>query len=292
MAWMKLHDTVFGHRKTRKMSLQLGMPCVPLTGHLAAIWCWALDKTEDGSLPDFTAHHLEAAAEWEGAPGALVQAMIDSHYIDLKDGVMVLHDWLDYAGNLIQLRVDNAERQRRFRRRQKEMRAQQEAGDAPSDDKTVTESNGRNALRNAKVTRNAPREIEREIDIYNPPTPHGGEELSLSLDVPKNGKSKNRPFEAEYQAVMQDFPRQVPSELAAGLPSYAKRRKAGEITREDGARAVRNYARYTAQEGTDRQYMIRAYNFWGKEAKFKLYLAEEPAATAADEEEFFVPEVD
>jgi len=148
MPWIELHDTVFGHRKTRKMARLLDMACVPLSGHLSAIWCWALDKTTDGRIAEHSIADMEEAAEWDGEPGAFIAAMVASGYMDEENGFLILHDWTDYAGRYIEKKTGNAERQRRWRERAKEARS------------IVTESNAEsrdsNALVTQKTLRNAP----------------------------------------------------------------------------------------------------------------------------------------
>jgi len=132
--YIQLYQSVFGHRKTRRMARRLKMPCVHVAGHLAAIWCWAMDKTADGFLPEITEGALEEAAEWEGKPGALVSAMKDAGYLDVDkaSGVIVIHDWQEYAGKLIQRRAKDKARKQAERAEKADEKA-----DAPNESNVI-----------------------------------------------------------------------------------------------------------------------------------------------------------
>lgn len=116
-AWVKSHQSIWSHAKTRKAARALGIPDVHLVGHLHALWHWALDHAEDGNLSRYDHDDIAIAARWEGDAAPFVQALIgcgpggaagflehDGPYGDPADGKtgnLVLHDWWDYAGKLV-----------------------------------------------------------------------------------------------------------------------------------------------------------------------------------------------
>ena len=51
--WIKLHAAVFVHPKTRRMAKRLSISPAAVVGHLASLWCWALEYAPDGDLTRF-----------------------------------------------------------------------------------------------------------------------------------------------------------------------------------------------------------------------------------------------
>lgn len=131
MAWIESHQTIWEHAKTRKAARRLAIPTVQLVGHLHALWHWALDHAESGDVSKYEAEDLAIAARWEGDPEAFVAALVDcgpghsAGYLerggvygppdDECSGELVLHDWWQYAGKLIERRERDRVRKARLR---------------------------------------------------------------------------------------------------------------------------------------------------------------------------------
>lgn len=84
-------------------------------GHLHCFWWWALEYAQEGDLIKYDAHDVADAAMWEGEADVFLAAMVDAGFITLDDGVYYIHDWMDYAGRLIERRQKDAERKRKYR---------------------------------------------------------------------------------------------------------------------------------------------------------------------------------
>jgi hypothetical protein len=117
--WIESHQELRDHPKLRKCALLLGIPRVQLIGHLQCLWWWALDYAPDGVLDGFGDDDLAIAADWEGDPTQFVQALLDCRlgngagFLErTADGHILLHDWWDYAGRLIDKRARDAHRKR------------------------------------------------------------------------------------------------------------------------------------------------------------------------------------
>jgi hypothetical protein len=82
-------------------------------GHLHFLWWWALSYAQDGNLADFEDDDVAFAAGWEAEPNQFVAALQKAGFLDGRQ----IHDWLDYAGRLIEKRRENAERMRKARAR-------------------------------------------------------------------------------------------------------------------------------------------------------------------------------
>ena len=123
MAWIESHQTLMNHPKTRKAARLLDVQRVQVIGHLQALWWWALDYAQDGDVTDFDPADIADAVEWLGEPDVLIQALLDcgtggKHgFLERTgEGRLVIHDWDDYTGKLIDKRKRDAERKRSERR--------------------------------------------------------------------------------------------------------------------------------------------------------------------------------
>jgi len=110
MAWIELHQTLPTNKKTIRFKNLLRISVPQAVGHLCILWLWALDNASDGDLSGFTAAEIAEFASWSGeSANEFVQALIKAGFIDSD---MILHDWYDYAGKLVDKRRQNAERMR------------------------------------------------------------------------------------------------------------------------------------------------------------------------------------
>lgn len=121
MAWLESHQSLLQHPKTKRLSRLLGVSQVTAIGHLHVLWWWSLDYAQDGSLAKYHPDEIADAAMWEGDPELFVSALLDSGFVD-EEG-LELHDWLDYAGKLVDQKQKNAERMREARAKRKKERA-------------------------------------------------------------------------------------------------------------------------------------------------------------------------
>ena len=119
--WLKIHDTLLGHRKIRRTCRMLGISEVALRGYLVTLWLNVLRHSPDGDLEDWTEEDIEHYAGWEGKPGLLVPALIETAWIDIVDDRAVIHDWDEHSERLhvAKVRKQARERQRKHREKKK-----------------------------------------------------------------------------------------------------------------------------------------------------------------------------
>lgn len=122
MAWIASDQKNRDHPKLIRAARALGISKVTMIGHMHLLWYWALDYAQDGELSAFDAVDIAEAAEWAGDPDLFIAALVESARIGDKpglleyvNGILMIHDWHDYAGKLIERRREDAERKRASR---------------------------------------------------------------------------------------------------------------------------------------------------------------------------------
>lgn len=100
VAWIQFEPGVFDHRKTLRLSVQLGLRETHLAGHLARLWTWALSSAPSGDLGDLEPAVIARAADWTGDlldvadAETFVGALLTVGFLDrLDDGGLRLHGW-------------------------------------------------------------------------------------------------------------------------------------------------------------------------------------------------------
>ena len=112
MAWIELHQSTIRHPKIIRAAATLGVSRLLIVGHLAALWCWALDaKPDGGPLTDLD---IRTGAEW-GERKDFTAALVDAGLLDAETDGLWIHDWDEYAGRLIRQRAMARDRARRSR---------------------------------------------------------------------------------------------------------------------------------------------------------------------------------
>jgi DnaD/phage-associated family protein len=124
MAWIESHQELAEHPKTKKLMRLLGAGRPQAIGYLHLLWWWALDYAQDGSLARYEPADIAEAAGWQGEASKFVSALLDCGSGGSKGflerdpaGTLLIHDWDDYAGKLLDQRRANAERARKSRER-------------------------------------------------------------------------------------------------------------------------------------------------------------------------------
>jgi hypothetical protein len=119
MAWIMLEQTLWTHRKTFDLADRLDLDETYAAAHVARLWCWALDNAlidwdgRRGLLTGMAARAIAGGAGWKGDARGFVAAMIAAGFIDQDGDDLVLHDWWDYAGRLLEERRKDRERKKK-----------------------------------------------------------------------------------------------------------------------------------------------------------------------------------
>lgn len=122
MAWYEAHQTLAKHPKTLKLARLLKVDRRYAVGLLHDLFSWALDSAQsDGTLPGLTDQDIAAALDFSGKKGeSVIEALRESGYLEMDNGVFRVHDWYDYAGKFMDRRQADKEKMRRYRERKNE----------------------------------------------------------------------------------------------------------------------------------------------------------------------------
>ncbi len=115
MAWIESHQQLGRHPKLKRLARNLNISLPAAVGHLHYLWWWALDYAVDGNLSAYDVYDIADAALWDGEPEDFVQALLEcgpgsqAGFLEETSGGLVLHDWYDYVGALLESRADSSE---------------------------------------------------------------------------------------------------------------------------------------------------------------------------------------
>ena len=116
MAWIKSEQALGSHPKLRLLAKELDITIPETIGHLHLMWWWAVDYAEDGDVTRYR-DFIPFAAQFEGDPDKFIKALVNHGWLDEVDNKLIIHDWLEYTGALIEIRQKDAERKRKSRQR-------------------------------------------------------------------------------------------------------------------------------------------------------------------------------
>jgi hypothetical protein len=123
MAWIESHQELRDHPKTKKAARLLGIHVAQVLGHLHCLWWWCLDHAQDGDLTGYDTEEIADAAAWDGE-GDLIAAFLTCGksgkpgFLErTDDGELLVHDWYEYAGKLMDKRKENVKRTQEWRAR-------------------------------------------------------------------------------------------------------------------------------------------------------------------------------
>ena len=176
MAWTKIDQSIRDHRKILDLSDALKIN-IPMTiGMLVSLWLWAMDNTVSGCMDGISARSIARAANWEGDPAQLLDALIDTHLVDIDDaGRKFLHDWPEYEGKYIAERTREKERSQN-RRNSQCARDQRPTAGRPLVDQETATGRGDKTRPNQNIvdenradgtTTATPVPYEQIVDLYN-----------------------------------------------------------------------------------------------------------------------------
>lgn len=240
--WIEVHQSLPGHRKTKKLKRMLKVKEPAAVGHLVMLWLWCIDSAADGDLSQLEDEDIAEAAGWPGDPERFRTALTDAGFLD-EDGK--LHDWKDYASfndaldRAEEKRANERERKRRWREKNR-----QESGTVPRDNPPVVPPVSRDCPTGQGRDRNGT--VPRDGDV--PGTSRHVPNLTRpNLTIP-NLSTETTDYTLKDSGTGDDLPGQSSSEKEAerALSFYRK-----QVERDPIPGRMAAIEAYTEQMGAD-----------------------------------------
>lgn len=94
------------HPKLTQLASALSVSKAQAIGHIELLWHFAARHTPQGDLGKYQDQWIEAALDWAGAPGRLLEAMVETGWIK-RDPVYryVIADWRQHADAAVRRRL-------------------------------------------------------------------------------------------------------------------------------------------------------------------------------------------
>lgn len=133
MAWLQIDQTIRDHHKILDAADALETSDAHVTGCLVLLWLWAIDNAPDGSLAGISEATIARAAKWNGDKAAFIEVLTDVGLLERTPDGLMIHDWQERAGNLIERRRSDADRKRRERAEKKARESLKASDGRPTD---------------------------------------------------------------------------------------------------------------------------------------------------------------
>ena len=129
MVWISMYRDILTHPKLRRLMKSSGMSRNEAVGTLFSVWAWGVDNARRDGLMIETDRQDIADVISSGSglhkgvnPGKVVDSMVESGWIDERDGSLYLHDWEEWQDmyyRFIEKREKDTARKRRAREAEK-----------------------------------------------------------------------------------------------------------------------------------------------------------------------------
>jgi hypothetical protein len=104
MAWVESHQEIGQHPKTYALSTALNADIPTAVGVLHLLWHFTMKFAwQDGDLERFSAGQIANGVFWKGNADDFLAALQETGWLNGKK----VHDWMDYAGKIVQDRLYN-----------------------------------------------------------------------------------------------------------------------------------------------------------------------------------------
>lgn len=241
MAWISVHEQVIGG-KLRSLAKEIGCSQNEALGLLVRLWLWGINNADKegriiGAEKADVAEILTVGLDARHSPEDVVDALVNTNWIDIEEDVLYLHDWEDWEEQwykAIAVREKDAERKRKARAKKREEQKE-------------------------------PKEVkEQENEL---PTP----KLNIPIDLPKEPVKKMETD--DYPEGFNQFWDVYPKKVGKGeaYKKYKARINSG-WSPEELLEAARNYAVKVTREHTDKQYIKHPKTFLSDTEPFTDYL--------------------
>ena len=116
MAWIESHQSLRKHPKLARLCHDLKITPYEAIGRLHVFWWWCVDYAPNGHLFKYDDLQIAEGAEWTDDPKKFIEALVNANLLDRTDHGLVVHDWLDFCGELVKQRCRRLKEKRRSMR--------------------------------------------------------------------------------------------------------------------------------------------------------------------------------
>lgn len=249
MAWISVHESVDGP-KLRNLYKKLGCSKFEAVGILNFLWFWGLANAEKDGLilyadkEDIERYLYGAGAGCTIPPGTLVDALIETGWIDETSDGMCIHDWEVWQEQWYKAkdkREADARRKRESRRNK------------PPDYKTE--------------------EMPEKRDVPQECPPDSPQEHPGGVPPDETPTPPAAPESPKYAPAFEGFWEAYPRKIGKGdaYKKYKARRNDG-YSDEELLRAAKNYAHQCKKLGTQKEYIKHPKTFLSESLPFLDFL--------------------
>ena len=259
MAWISVHEQILSG-KLRELAKSMGCSQNESIGILIRLWLWGINNADKegrivGADKDDVAEVLAIGRDKKVAAINIVDALIESGWMDENDGILFIHDWEEWQEQwykAIGLRKRDAARKREERKRS---RLQNDAG-------RRTDS------------------ISQEPEPVAAPSPETGDS-----PIPENPEKPKKTAAEERTPAFEEFWKVYPRKEGKGeaYKKYKARLKDG-YREEELLEAATNYAGRCTRERTEKKYIKMAKTFLSDTLPFVDYIKKQSQSEAKQEQ--------
>ena len=131
MIWLPVHTDLPRNIKLKRFSQMLNIKQAHAVGHLVMLWLWTLEVAPKGNLSAFTDAEIAEGGGWtQRDKGKFVAALIEAGFLEYDYRI---HDWQEYAGDLLYRREKDRLRKQAQRLKQRQEKDEIEAETAAQD---------------------------------------------------------------------------------------------------------------------------------------------------------------
>jgi hypothetical protein len=94
------------HHKMHDLAAILGIRRSQAVGMMQMLWEYAGEFTPRGDIGKAQKRHIARAMDWDGDPDVLINALVDSGWLDLDEEYgLIIHDWPDHCDKWVKDRL-------------------------------------------------------------------------------------------------------------------------------------------------------------------------------------------
>lgn len=100
-----MKSQAYSHLKTKRLRRHLKIPHYAAVGLLESLWQVVAEHAPEGRLSDLDPEELAEEIGWEDEPAALIDALVETGWVDRDESLLFVHDWSEHCPDHIHRRL-------------------------------------------------------------------------------------------------------------------------------------------------------------------------------------------